>query len=256
MRELFTKIELADREAMTPYLSAFRFVDLGFTGLYYCAEAFDIRKAYLCGALCLRIRGEDGYAYVLSDVKKLPEIAELLFASEGTNAIAFDFVKREDLPIYTSFSPYASSVACEEKYADYFSTYADYVLVDKQKALHKYKDYHQFCSRYAHAAYALSKETLPVAAKLPQAVTYCRRSGRGCQAGARSPGYTVSSAATVEPAPVAAIVHGDCAPRTPPRGASGPSSSSPTASSPQAAPRPSRAPAERRRLRVFCACDI
>ncbi|MDD4074788.1 MAG: phosphatidylglycerol lysyltransferase domain-containing protein [Eubacteriales bacterium] len=175
MRELFTKIELADREAMTPYLSAFRFVDLGFTGLYYCAEAFDIRKAYLCGALCLRIRGEDGYAYVLSDVKKLPEIAELLFASEGTNAIAFDFVKREDLKEYTSLSPYACSVACEEKYADYFSTYADYVSVDKQKALHKYKDYHQFCSRYAHAAYALSKETLPVAAKLLDA--WCENHG-------------------------------------------------------------------------------
>ncbi len=175
MRELFSKVELSDREEMTPYLSAFRFVDLGFTGLYYCAEAFAIHKAYLCGALCLRIRGEDGYAYVVSDTKRLPEIVAQLFSCEGANAIAFDFVKQEALASYTALSQYACSVQSEEKYADYFSTYADYVSVDKSKAVHKYKDYHQFCNRYAHAVHTLTEEGLATAVKLLDA--WCENHG-------------------------------------------------------------------------------
>ena len=177
MEETFERITLADREEMTPLLSGFRFVDLGFTGLYYCAEAFDIRRAYICGALCLRIRGDEGVCYVVSDTLRLAELAALLIEREHADSLAFDFVEEADVQKFEALDGYSCKAEFVDKYSDYFSLYSDYIAVDKRASLHKYKDYNQFCSRFAHETHELTAKNITIARELLD--RWC--AGRSCE---------------------------------------------------------------------------
>lgn len=184
MDELFSRIELDRCAELMPLLCKSRFVDLGFTGLYYCAEAFDICFARLYETLCLRIRGGEGFAYVLSDTARLREICETLLQDTQRNELVFDFVKEEDLQKYKELAGYAFETGAEDKYSDYFTSRDDYVALDKRAALHKYKDYNQFCRRYSHAEYEITSETLPVARALLDewcAARSCADCTTGCE---------------------------------------------------------------------------
>ena len=175
----FRQIQIDDRDRLTPALAHFRFVDLGFSALYYCAQAFDIEYCFFGSTLCLRILNETGgYAYALSSLERLEEIVSALFQEEERDMLHFDFVEEKDLDSYRRLSNYHCEIGFEEKYSDYLCTYADYISVDKKASPHKYKDYSRFIKNHQHETSPMDASNLSVAAELLE--RWC--AGRDCAA--------------------------------------------------------------------------
>lgn len=185
MFDRFQRITLHDRDALSPLLQSFPFVDLGFTALYYCAEAFDICFRFIGPVLCLRIRGEDGvFSYAISNIDGLSDTLKTLVSEEHSQSIRFDFVKAEDIPAFKALPGYACEIDQQQKYSDYFSKYEDYIAVDKQASVHKYKDYNQFLKRYSHEVTELDGSNLKTAEALLErwcASRDCAECTTGCE---------------------------------------------------------------------------
>ncbi len=62
----FSRITLNSMRELRPLLMRTRFIDLGFSALYYTADAFDMCYARLGDSAVLRINDGGEYAYVAS----------------------------------------------------------------------------------------------------------------------------------------------------------------------------------------------
>lgn len=153
----FIAIKPADRELLMPHLQKLRFIDTGFTALYYVADSLNVRYACIRDSLVVAFDLPENTAYTLFGVEQLACAADALVQDAGASFIC---VPQSQLDAYRTLPGYVAQIRRSDGFSDYLCRYDDFVSLKSQNGRRKCKDYNRFVHRNDYSVREIAEENL------------------------------------------------------------------------------------------------